>query len=96
MRISAPLTAPIFVMLLTYPALAGDPKAASTADHPPRKMIVGTAMQAFWGEYPGLTNRLQQLTGLVDLMAEESQLRGDDYTIKPNCLSRTIAASRDT
>src|SRR5438309_8122488 len=30
-------------------------------------------MQAFWGEYPGLRNRLQQLAGIVDQMAEQAE-----------------------
>ncbi len=34
----------------------------STSDLPPRKVIVGTAMQALWGAYPGLEKRLEQLS----------------------------------
>ena len=49
------------------------PKVTSTSDRPPRKVIVGTAMQAFWGEYPGLEKRLDQLAGLVDRMAGEAK-----------------------
>jgi predicted amidohydrolase len=30
-------------------------------------------MQAFWGEYPGLEKRLEQLGGIVDQMVEESK-----------------------
>src|SRR4026207_1876355 len=57
-----------------------------TADRPPRKVIVGTAMQAFWEAYPGLEKRLAQLAGLVDQMAAESQKkygRGWDIAILP-------------
>ena len=43
---------------------------------PPRKVIVGTVMQAFWGKHPGLQNRLDQLAGFVDQMAEHA---GKEY-----------------
>lgn len=45
----------------------------STAGQPPRKVIVGTSMQAFWVKYPGLQKRLDELSGLVDQMSAESQ-----------------------
>src|ERR1700731_1363844 len=60
--------------------------AASTADQPPHKVIVGTAMQAFWGEYPGLEKRLEQLSGLIDQMGQESHKkygRGLDLVVLP-------------
>lgn len=62
------------------------PKVTSTSDRPPRKVIVGTAMQAFWGEYPGLEKRLDQLAGLVDRMAAEAKEkygRGLDLAVLP-------------
>ena len=49
--------------------------AKSTSNRPPRKVIVGTVMQAFWGEHPGLRNRLEQLTHLVDQMAEQAKTK---------------------
>ena len=42
------------------------------SDLPPRKVIVGTSMEAFWVEYPGLQQRLQQLGTIIDKMAAES------------------------
>ena len=58
----------------------------TTSDRPPRKVIVGTAMQSFWGPYPGLRTRLEQLTGLVDQMAGQAKLaygRGLDLAVLP-------------
>jgi predicted amidohydrolase len=56
------------------PVLAAgrEARARSTSNGPPRKVIVGTVMQAFWVEYPGLKNRLEQLAGIVDQMAEDA------------------------
>ena len=56
------------------------------AAQPPRKVIVGTAMQAFWGKYPGLDKRLDELAGLIDQMAAESTRkygRGLDLAVLP-------------
>ena len=39
------------------PALAAAP-VVSTASRPPRKVVVGTVMQPFWVEHPGLSKRL--------------------------------------
>jgi predicted amidohydrolase len=67
------------ILILSLAALVALPLAAaeltvpSTAARPPRKVIVGTSMQRFWGEYPGLEKRLAQLTALVDEMSEESR-----------------------
>ncbi len=72
--------------LVARPLTAGELKVPSTADQPPRKVIVGTAMQAFWGEYPGLEKRLEQLAAMVDQMAEESRKkygRGLDLAVLP-------------
>ena len=42
--------------LETIPALAADAeeRGQTTSDGLPRKVIVGTVMQSFWGQYPGL------------------------------------------
>jgi hypothetical protein len=40
--------------LVAWSAGTGGLVAAGTSDRAPRKVILGTAMQAFWGEYPGL------------------------------------------
>jgi predicted amidohydrolase len=54
-------------------AARGNAKGRSTSNSPPRKVIVGAAMQSFWGPYPGLQNRLDQLAGIVDLMAAQAK-----------------------
>lgn len=61
-------------------------KPKTTSHRAPRKVIVGTVMQSFWGPYPGLRPRLDQLAGLIDRMASESQRkygRGLDLAILP-------------
>ena len=68
---------------------AAEIKVPSTAGRAPRKVIVGTAMQAFWGDYPGLEKRLAQLGGLVDQMAEESQKK---FAVPPGFEVRLFAA----
>src|SRR2546427_11478491 len=70
------------------PALAAGraAKVKTTSDSPPRKVIVGTVMQSFWGQYPGLHNRLDQLAGIVDQMAAEAKRkysRGLDLAVLP-------------
>ena len=44
----------------------------STSNLTPRKVIVGTSMEAFWVDYPGLQQRLEQLGTIIDKMAAES------------------------
>ena len=60
-------------LMLAAMALLADPTVKTRSDLPPRKVIVGIAMQPFWVEYPGLEKRLEELTALVDRMAEESR-----------------------
>src|SRR5579859_6868797 len=60
--------------------------ANSTSDQSPRKVIVGTVMQRFWGKHPGLQNRVDQLTIIIDRMQAESEKRygrGLDLAILP-------------
>ncbi len=67
-------------------AASGNAKGRNTSNSPPRKLIVGTAMQSFWGPYPGLLNRLEQLGGIVDQMAVEAKKkysRGLDLAVLP-------------
>jgi predicted amidohydrolase len=67
-------------------ATGSEVKVTSTSNRPPRKVIVGTAMQAFWGEHPGLQHRLGQLAGIVDQMAEQAGKkygRGLDLAVLP-------------
>src|ERR1043166_722678 len=62
------------------------PRIKSTSNYPPRKVIVGTTMQGFWGEYPGLQSRLGQLTSMVDEMAAQAKVkygRGLDLGVLP-------------
>jgi predicted amidohydrolase len=67
-----------------YPCGPGserDPK-----DRPPRKVVVGTVMQPFWGPYPGLRQRLELLAGIVDRMAQQAEKkygRGLDLAVLP-------------
>jgi len=67
-------------------AAGGNAKGRSTSNSPPRKVIIGTAMQSFWGQYPGLDNRLDQLAGIVDQMAAQAKTkygRGLDLAVLP-------------
>src|SRR5437588_3392186 len=57
------------------PAESRAAKVETTSNRPPRKVIVGTAMQSFWGQYPGLHNRLDQLAGIVDQMAAQAKTK---------------------
>jgi predicted amidohydrolase len=77
-----------FAALDAVPALAasGEERVRTTSNTLPRKVIVGTVMQSFWGQYPGLRARLDQLTGIVDQMAAQAQQaygRGMDLAILP-------------
>ncbi len=68
------------------PAATGLPAPVSTAGQAPRKVIVGTMMQPFWGKHPGVEARLRQLTDAVDGMAAEAKRlygRGLDLAILP-------------
>lgn len=67
-------------------AAGGKARIRTTSNSPSRKVIVGTAMQAFWGPYPGLGNRLEQLARMVDQMAtqaREKHGRGLDLAVLP-------------
>ncbi|HVN80305.1 MAG TPA: hypothetical protein VMW38_15020, partial [Terriglobia bacterium] len=59
------LAAEFLASLLVWPAGVGGLMADSPSSRPPRKVIVGTVVQAFWGEYPGLPKRLEQLETIV-------------------------------
>jgi predicted amidohydrolase len=67
-------------------AAGANARTRSTSNRPPRKVIVGTVMQSFWGQYPGLQNRLDQLAGIVDQMAGQAKTkynRGLDLAVLP-------------
>jgi predicted amidohydrolase len=77
-----------FAAVDALPALAAGRAGSvkTTSNTPPRKVIVGTVMQAFWGAYPGLRSRLDQLAAIVDQMAAEAKKnygRGLDLAILP-------------
>jgi predicted amidohydrolase len=85
-RIPVKLVLGLLGFLLTLPATGAGLPAKSTSDQPPRKVIVGTVMQPFWGEYPGLEKRTEQLTTLVDRLQAESEKkysRGLDLAVLP-------------
>ncbi len=44
-------------------------------DRPPRKVILGTTMTRWYGDYPGLGGRLEEMRRLIDEMAAESRSR---------------------
>jgi len=84
---------PVFwagLLFLAAPALCGAEAAnppESKADQPPRKVIVGTAIFGPYGDYPGLEERLKQLSGLIDEMALQAEEKypgqGLDLAILP-------------
>jgi predicted amidohydrolase len=47
-------------------------RRAPKSDHPPRKVVVGTIVYGPYGEYHGLEERVQVLSGFVDAMAAEA------------------------
>jgi predicted amidohydrolase len=70
----------ILIAALMCPAhwvRADEPEARRSAparhDRPPRKVIIGTTMTRWYGDYPGLNGRLEQMRGLIDAMAAESR-----------------------
>src|SRR6266480_8029168 len=67
------------------PAEGRAAKVKSTSNRPPRKVIVGTVMQSFWGQYPGLHNRLDQLAGIVDQMAAQAKRNTTAVSISRCC-----------
>jgi predicted amidohydrolase len=86
MRISAILISASLTALAPGLMAAEEIGVKSTSELPPRKVIVGTAMQALWGEYPGLEKRLEQLSRMIDRMAAESEKRysrGLDVAVLP-------------
>ena len=68
------------------PAHQHDEEWKSTSDQPPRKVIIGTVMQPFWGQHSGLDKRLRVLTDIVDRMQAQAQKqygRGVDLAVLP-------------
>jgi predicted amidohydrolase len=84
--VKATLTAVSCLVVVTWTVGGEDARLQSTSNLTPRKVIVGTAMQAFWSEYPGLQRRLGQLAGIIDRMVDESTKkygRGLDLAVLP-------------
>jgi predicted amidohydrolase len=72
----------------------------TTADALPRKVVVGTAMYAMWGEYLGIEKRLAELEGIIEEMAGQASERyfgsGLDLVVLPEdavCGGRTGSAA---
>ena len=58
------------------PALAAAAApVVSSASRLPRKVVVGTVMQPFWVEHPGLSKRLADLGAMIDELQAESRRR---------------------
>ncbi|HWC01053.1 MAG TPA: carbon-nitrogen hydrolase family protein, partial [Bryobacteraceae bacterium] len=73
-------------MLAAYSAISAELPGRSRAGQPPRKVIVGTIMQAYWETYPGLPKRLDRLMTTIDRVAEaahRSYGRGPDVIVLP-------------
>jgi predicted amidohydrolase len=76
----------ILVSLLVVSAAGADVPSKRTSDQPPRKVIVGTVMQPFWGKHPGMQKRLDQLMVIIDHMqaqAEKQYGRNLDLAVLP-------------
>src|SRR5215471_19973302 len=71
----------------SVPAMAAA-SLPSSAARAPRKVVVGTVMQPFWVEHPGLTKRLSELGVIIDDLQAESRRkygRGMDIAVLPEC-----------
>jgi predicted amidohydrolase len=44
-------------------------------DRPPRKVVIGTTMTPWYGNYPGLDKRLEEMSSMIDQMATDSRAR---------------------
>jgi predicted amidohydrolase len=67
-------------------AMAAMPAGAAADPGLPRKVIIGTMMQAFWGKHPGVAARVDELAAAVEKMAAEARRkygRGPDLVILP-------------
>jgi len=62
----------VWLIFLPLTAKGQTTRLPSTSNLQPRKVIVGTSMEAFWVDYPGLPQRLEQLGAIIDKMAAES------------------------
>ncbi len=67
------VSAPRAARSATRPVSTKEVRATMPADAPPRKIVVGTMMQSFWGLNQTLDARLAMLAGFVDRMAAEAK-----------------------
>jgi predicted amidohydrolase len=62
-------------------------RPATRANHPPRKVVVGTVIFGPYGKYNGLEERMKELSGFIDAMAADANKkypgRGLDLAILP-------------
>jgi hypothetical protein len=76
---------------------AGEPSnlqhRASKADHPPRKVVVGTVIYGPYGDYHGLEDRIKVLSGIVDAMAAEAIKAYPSHGLDLAVLPETIVTS---
>jgi predicted amidohydrolase len=89
---------PVWLSCMIMAATEGEPppgRNASRADRPPRKVIVGSVIFGPYGKYPGLKERLDELSGLVDEMAARAAKqypgRGLDLAILPESAATTTS-----
>lgn len=86
MRFSAHPLSAILAIAFCMSTANGQVGHGSSSDMLPRKVIVGTVVKGFWVKYPGLTKRLEELTGLIDQLSAESRKkygRGLDIAVLP-------------
>lgn len=86
MRLSAIRISIALAVLATGSAAAAEFPGKNRSDQPPRKVIVGTVIEAYWETYPGLPKRLERLLATIDRVAEKSRQeygRGPDLVVLP-------------
>src|SRR6476646_4698819 len=86
-----------FLTALGAAPMMGGLQRPSSSSLPPRKVIVGTAMESYWVPHPGLKPRLTQLAAKIESMHAESLRqynRGLDLAILPE-VAVTGEAGRD-
>src|ERR1035437_194367 len=86
MRFSAQLISSLLAVAFCMFTATAQSSHKSSSDMLPRKVIVGTVVKGFWGKYPGLPKRLEELTGLIDQLSAESRKkygRGLDLAVLP-------------
>ena len=86
MRILATVFSIGLAPLLSWPVGAGELSVRTTSNLAPRKVIVGTVVRGYWVKYPGVEQRLRELTGEIDKMDEQAKAkygRGLDLVVFP-------------